>query len=423
MVILPIYYISAQNWEVSVIPQHEDAFFTENYEVRAQVKDFMFSPMAQIKTGDEYYSLWDREYKVKFETTIKNDAAYFQFKNESKRGYDNVTRGNYIIKRSLKNGIFQWIKVLLRDEQPHSYIRILSDGNRSLLELYFFDTLLYQNIILPVSLETLITAPFSKIIQFTEGSIDWSYILSQGYGKNYLNIRLLIERLLELLPYVTEAYDGAINQRGEFVLIKGGELQGANKGVNCSGFSKWMIDGFYFALTDKYIDIELLKIKHQELRGNRWIKRYEDQDEYDPFFGLDWSRNLAIVLMSARTGREIKDIESFDVREVDFFTYTEDIGYRVKDLRLLLYYLAVNEPGYFYLGSVNSEYKDNPFLRQHFHIVVLLPYFDDDGFFHIVVMDQHKDTDIDALIEKFEYDFIHLVSLEAKGKFEPFIFE
>ena len=106
-----------------------------------------------------------------------------------------------------------------------------------------------------------------------------------------------------------------------------------------------------------------------------------------------------------------------------FFTYTEDIGYKVKDLKLLLYYLAVNEPGYFYLGSVNNEYKENPTLKQHFHIAVLLPYFDENGYFHIKVMDQHKNPELGVFIEKYEYDFIHLVRIEAKGSFKPFIFE
>ncbi len=113
------------------------------------------------------------------------------------------------------------------------------------------------------------------------------------------------------------------------------------------------------------------------------------------------------------------DPESADLRRVDFFTYIEDVGYPVADLENLLFTAAFRNPGFVYLGSINSEYGKEPRLRQHFHIVVLLPYFAANGDFRIAVMERNTESSTASLIKRYPADFIHLVRLDARGVFQP----
>ncbi|MEW5818022.1 MAG: hypothetical protein AB1798_21850, partial [Spirochaetota bacterium] len=91
----------------------------------------------------------------------------------------------------------------------------------------------------------------------------------------------------------------------------------------------------------------------------------------------------------------------------------------VVDLKLILYLLAKNNPGYFYLGSINREGETDPVVLEHFHIVVLFPYFTPDGEFHTAVMERNTETSVESLTKRYPADFIHLVRLEAVSGYNP----
>ena len=95
------------------------------------------------------------------------------------------------------------------------------------------------------------------------------------------------------------------------------------------------------------------------------------------------------------------------------------MGYSVADLKTLLFTAAFRNPGNIYLGSINSEYGEEPRLRQHFHIVVLFPYFTANGDFKIGVMERNRESSIAALKKRYAADFVHLVRLNAQGTFQP----
>jgi hypothetical protein len=50
---------------------------------------------------------------------------------------------------------------------------------------------------------------------------------------------------------------------------------------------------------------------------------------------------------------------------------------------------------------------------------VLLPYFTANGDFRITVMERNAESSIASLIKRYPADFIHLVSLDARGVFQP----
>jgi len=221
----------------------------------------------------------------------------------------------------------------------------------------------------------------------------------------------MVERIRKDLPLLPDAEDGAMDKNGKLVFIKSAKSQERLPGFNCSGFAKWVADGLYKPRTGSYLDIEDLKKKQLSIRGNRITNRYEE--ERDPFFGLDWTRNIAQILSGS------SDPEGQDVRNLPYGRYREDIGFPMDELKGILFYLAVREPGTFYLGSINREYGNEPILRQHYHIVVLFPYFLETGEFRVVVFERNVESDLASLNKRYPGDFIHLVRIEADTIFNP----
>jgi len=108
-----------------------------------------------------------------------------------------------------------------------------------------------------------------------------------------------------------------------------------------------------------------------------------------------------------------------DVRSVPFLRYVPDEGYPLKDLQFVLYALAVRQPGYFYLGSVNHELADYPGIREHSHVVALFPYFAPDGRFTVAVMERNIETGVESLLRRFPGDAIYLERIHASRNFDP----
>lgn len=208
-----------------------------------------------------------------------------------------------------------------------------------------------------------------------------------------------------------------MDENGNLVLIESLVLQDQQPGFNCSGFAKWIVDGLSMGLYGTYLPIEPLKMKHLDLRGHRWSDPLEDAR--DPYFGLDWTRNLATTMLSAREGGRSVHPEEADVRSVPFVRYVEDIGYPVNRLAQIMYLLAVREPGNIYIASLNREFGSDPPLNQHVHVAVLFPYFDSKGRFFVDVMERNVETSLASLDRRYGRDSVHLVRVQADDSYTP----
>lgn len=416
-------------WAENLYTASDLSFFSdintvaENYEFRQRLKSIITAPKDEVlKARSRIFTQSLTDQRVQFRVETSANSFYLLFLNEKNRVFPIAGRGNYIIKRGLEKGQFKQIKIYYRND-PGSFIRIFPAGERSEMDVFLFGKSIYNKTILPLPLEAFLTLPFSRVIALSGSVLKWPLLLWRGERELDRRIEDILSLLRARLPFVEDADDGAQDSEGRFVLIKDGVKQeeAVSGGFNCSGFAKWITDGFYYPLTGRNLDIEKLKVKHLDFRGNRWSLPYEE--ERDPYFGLDWSRNLAVNLLLAQSGVEEQqwhvDPESADLRQVDFFTYIEDVGYPVADLETLLFTAAFRNPGIIYLGSINSEYGKEPRLRQHFHIVVFLPYFTANGDFRIAVMERNTESSTASLIKRYPADFIHLVRLNTCGVFQP----
>jgi hypothetical protein len=393
--------------------------FPENVEARLALQKVVEAPVGEILAAPtRTIRLREPGRRVQFRVDAQGDFLYLQFLNErSGTGEFPVDgSGSFIIKRSRRDGSFQQLKIFYRN-QPGSFVRVFPDADRSRMDVYLFGRRVYGEVILPAHFDSLLFSPFERIVRLSGAAVSWPLLLYGGEVESDRRVLDLLATLRGLLPALHDREDGAQDERGRFVRIADLAPQEGPGGFNCSGFAKWIVDGFYAPIAGRLLPIETLKDKPLERRGNGWSRKVER--ERDPYFGLDWSRNLAVRLMEARLQMPIDNPEAADIRQVEFFSYVEDMGYPLEDLELALFLLAARQPGTLYIGSVNNEIGEDPALRQHFHLAVLFPHFFPDGTFRVRVMERNQETSLAALQRRYPKAYIHLVRLEAGGEFVP----
>jgi hypothetical protein len=127
------------------------------------------------------------------------------------------------------------------------------------------------------------------------------------YDLSYRRVKQ-IDSLSLLIP---DSSVGVIDATGKYINEKDD-----NFGLCCSGYAKWIADGYYYPLRKKnhsrlrYMSIQTLRKTYPFLRGNKSTFQYEQSRE--PFFGLDWTRNIANELAKEKYKQNFF-YNSFDV--------------------------------------------------------------------------------------------------------------
>ncbi len=341
---------------------------------------------------------------VRFQVKTQGDAFYLLLTNRYQDSFPLYSAGSYIIKRSLDDGKFVQAKIFLKND-PDCFIRLFPFKERSKIEIWLYGSLIYREVVVPSSFEELLFSPFSRIVALTEQKIDWQLLLPPDHPapEVTLNTVASLRKAVELLP---DMDDGALDDQGRFIYIESGERAEAG-GFNCSGFAKFAADGLYLPLHGSLMPVEPLKQKHPDLRGDPWSARYED--ERDPFFGLDWTRNIAAFIATGDV--KASSYEKYDVRRIPWSVYAEDVGFPMQEIKSVLYYEAKENPGSMYLASVNLDYGTDPVLRQHVHVAVLLPYIKETGDLSVAVFERNRETSVSSLLERYPGGHIHLVRI------------
>ncbi len=313
-------------------------------------------------------------------------------------------RGTWIIKKDLFSGKFIQAKVFLQDGEE-SFIRIFPHGNhRSRLDIHLFGRQLGDDVVLPAPFEKLILKSFAYIVSLTEQSFDWSLIFPDPLQIGYRKIETFVRKMQPFGERIIEIDDAGIDGGGRNVFIESerelpsGLVPSGSAGLNCSGYVKWIADGVHSAWKGtpgrSYLDMKPLIEPTERLTWNDWSEsrfavnpeiRSQSDSMRDPYFGLDWNRNLAYLVESARIRRNLtaEEKRALDSGKLYGIPYTQDAGYRLEDLSSALYQLAILYPGTIYLAAVNSRFvseeSDSPPLplHQYWHVLALAPWFDD----------------------------------------------
>lgn len=227
------------------------------------------------------------------------------------------------------------------------------------------------------------------------------------------NNELIIE-IRKKIQYLKDSPVGAIDSEGKYTLD-------SDNGLNCSGFIKWLADGFYMPLRRQkgevplYMSIQALRIKHPNSRGDRYTNLFEEHR--DPYFGLDWTRNIAVLLATLRNNQSY-DIEDFDVRDSEIVSYIEDRGYPIEDIEKVIINQAKKNTNQLFLCSISGPFGENPRLHQHYHVCAFIPYYDMEDELKIAVFERNKETSFDYLKSRYPETYCHLVWISIEGDFE-----
>ena len=402
LLLAPLWGLPAQ------VPENLEARDRYREVVLGSLRENAAAPAAVIDQADGS--------RVQFRTERSEQALYTLFLNQQGAAFPIDSSGSWVIKRSTEDGGFVQAKVFFRDD-PGCFVRLFPAGSRTQMEVFLFDVPVVRRAQIPVTFTSLLTAPFARVVELTRAVVRWDLLLRRGEAQADRHQEEVIRGIRSALGGLREADDGALDEEGRYVRIADGSRQGPPGGLNCSGFVKWVVDGFYASLSGgRSLGVEELKQRHLELRGNRWSQGYEQAR--DPYFGLDWARNLASAL--TRVNGEVSGgPESSDVRHLEFLEYREDVGYPVEELKLALFLAAVREPGGFYLGSLNREIAGlpgQPVLRQHYHLAVFFPYFTAGGEFRAAVFDLTRESSLEDLTRRFAGHFVHLQRLSSGGR-------
>jgi hypothetical protein len=313
-------------------------------------------------------------------------------------------------------------------------------GDRCVMDVVVYNAYLVDSLPLPVPFERLYTLPLEEILGMAQDKFPRRYF--EPRLDAYRDVRAFIAEVRDRIGELSFRDDGALDEGGRYVFIETLERQTGEPGLNCSGFAKWITDGILRPLTGERLPVGPLKQPFGE-RGTGFTEPWDELR--DPFFGLDWTRNLASRANRVLRAAPFGDLAEIEVRNVPFSAvirrekgkgtirpfpgYISGTGFNIEGLHPLLYTLAIDEPGRIYLASVNGEMgapvtRDNPRglprMRQHFHVAVLIPYFTSYGNFRVALFESAEETSFNTFKTRYPPDYsVNLVRIPVETSFDP----
>lgn len=227
------------------------------------------------------------------------------------------------------------------------------------------------------------------------------------------------KQIAEQIRLIPDSETGAIDASGKYVKQKD-----ASFGLNCSGFAKWVADGYYYPLhknispTEPYLSIKSLKQKRLLMRGDAQSLQYEVSRE--PFFALDWSRNIANTVAQEIHKKDFA-YTSHDVTSSLWAKYVKNRGFPISKMNEILMEQTALHPNRFYIASINGMFGEPPIV-QHYHVAVIFSYYfkykDGSCRFFCDVFERNKKTSYEYLLKRYPDTYFHLVWLEVDKNFQ-----
>ncbi|MDR3020247.1 MAG: hypothetical protein LBU66_05015 [Treponema sp.] len=370
---------------------------------------------------------------------IENDAAPAVPRRETGQ-FPGWAQGSWMLTRNKETGAGTIIRIFLRSDQ-YTYVQFRPfENDKCYMDVVLYGGFLARSLPVAISFENLYTMPLNDIIRLAGEKFPLRYF--EPDLTLYRDSRRFVTQVRRSLSGLRFADDGAIDENGNYVFIDNLLPQPASSaGLNCSGFTKWLIDGVLRPITGKRLPIAPLKAPFGD-RGSSFTELWEDSR--DPFFGLDWIRNLAAEANGTLRSASYRALDEFEVRTNKFALvmvnenrafvtrsypgFLSEAGYGTEGLHPLLYTLAIDEPYSFYLAAINTEIgapitpenlRGGPRLRQYYHVAALVPYFDELGVFRVVVFESAAETSFAGFRSRYPGHQVSLARIPVPAAFEP----
>ncbi|MDR2943424.1 MAG: hypothetical protein LBV17_12645 [Treponema sp.] len=392
--------------------------------------------VSALESKDEFMVLFSRELISGKIETDNNPAVPRRATGQ----FPGWAQGSWMITRRKNTGEGSLIRIFLRSDQ-YTYIQFRPfNSEKCQMDAVVYGGYIVNSLPVAVSFERLYSMQLNDILKLAGDKFPVKYFEPQpAYYKNTVKFITNVRKYLGPLRF---ADDGAIDENGNYVFINNLQRQpSAGAGLNCSGFTKWLIDGILRPVTGARLSITPLKAPFGG-RGSSFTENWEQRR--DPYFGLDWIRNLASEANGILRSNSYRNLDEFEVRNDNFSLvlvnenktfvtvsypgFLGEAGYGVEGLYPLLYTLAIDNPFKFYLSAVNNEIgapvtetnlRGAPRLRQYFHVAALIPYFDEYGVFKIVVFESAAETSFTGFRNRYPGHYINLVQIPVVSTFDP----
>ena len=381
--------------------------------------------------------------EVRIETSSQNPNDFaVVLAREQNGAYSGWAQCSWILTRRRDTGEGIRIRIFLRsDFNTYVQFRPFTE-EKSYLDVLLYNGYVVRSLPIPVSFEKLYTMPVEEILALAGNQFPRRYFDPEP--GMYRDSRSFIQAVRARLPELSFSDDGAMDENGNYVFINTLQPQSAEGnrgGLNCSGFAKWIIDGILRPVTGERLPVAPLKMYFGD-RGSSMNEPWEELR--DPYFGLDWCRNLAsrageTLLSPAFGSLDEIEVHNWPFSQVIFRQnggntvyaypgYLKNAGFGTEGLLPLLYTLAIDEPGRIYLAAVNNEIgapitPDNPRglprMRQYYHIAVLVPYFNERGVFQVALFESAAETSFTAFRNRYPGQFVNLVRVLVEDRFDP----
>ncbi|MDR0527119.1 MAG: hypothetical protein LBG79_04815 [Spirochaetaceae bacterium] len=338
-------------------------------------------------------------------------------------------QGSFILTRNIAGGQPVRARIFLRSD-PYTYIQFRPSGaSKSEMDAVVYDALLTQSLPVALPFEKLIETPLLQLLDILDKKFPRRYYNpnSEDYGV----IRKLLGEVRNEIRPLKFGDDGAINENGVYVYIKDLSPQKETSFLNCSGFAKWFVDGILRPVTGARLAVAPLKMPFGK-RGTNFTEPFERIR--DPFFGLDWSRNLAAAAAATLKSPAFASLNEIEVRSAPFQAmlkrhgrtsavcnypgHLENIGFSFEGIQPLLYTLAIDEPGNVFIAAI-SRVGGTPPLRTYFHVAVLAPYFDESNMFHVAVFESAEETSFSRFRVRYPQHHVSLCRIPVESAFSP----
>jgi len=413
-----------------------DSWFTET-PARIQAKKTEYHTLQGGSKIQVRYEAGTDEFGVVLARELQNPA-------NNANPYPGWAQGSWILTRRKSDGAPLRIRIFLRSDQ-YTYVQFRPfTADKCQMDVVLYNAYIIQSLPLAVSFDRLMVLPVADVLALAGSRFPVKYF--EPEPNMYRDTRTFVAAVRSGLPGLHFTDDGAIDENGNYVFIKTLENQNPaapqeTGGLNCSGFAKWVVDGILKPVTGVRLPVAPLKLPFNN-RGSSFTEIWDSI--LDPFFGLDWIRNLASRAGEALRSASYTSLDEFEVRTWPFSQliirsnnsaalrpypgFLADAGFGVEGLQPLLYTLAIDEPNRIYLAAVNDEIgapttADNPRglprMRRYFHVAVLVPYFDESGNFQITVFESAAETSFNAFRNRYPGCYVNLVRIPVDGNFDP----
>ena len=352
---------------------------------------YILNPLTDRNATGELAKVFKKFKMLDFDYAV----SFYHDKQKSKTGaYSNF---NYLF--DYEQNLYQCRVNIQQDSR--SYVLFESDRpNRC--DLYLFGQLYQQDLIYYFPFDSLKYCEVGTILSMLRENKLYDEVIIQNDDATLKN--KFIENVV--LPSLNEYYttDGGRSNIGEYVYIATGEVQtGKHPGFNCSGFMKEVCDNYirYHNPDFKWMDINDLKERRLSERKNPSYDRYEET--HDPFFGLDWIRNLCDELNKEFKFKSVRCEELNDDNRAENFG---DFGYYFSDLQNVIFRDQQKDSRYIYLVSFNKYRDTRPTIPMFYHVAILVPIMQN-GSFTIRLFESGVENPFDEKVKKLMPDKIH----------------